>query len=295
MIEIESLPTGVMIGGNGDTGPSVEISTPACGASISLRGGHVLSWQPANCMPVLWLSPAAVFHEGKAIRGGIPVCWPWFGDHPADPNKPSHGFARIREWDLVDVSQGRDGIRVSMALPAIDADLKFWPSKSRPKLTIIAGQELTLILENTNIDAETIEITQALHTYFAIGDIEVIEIEGLQDETYHDKVTDSDDHRQIGAVRFDREVDRIYRHATADIDICDPQYSRRIRVRQHGGSSIVVWNPWIEKTRRLGDMGPDDSYCRMVCVETGSVADQAIKLAPGETHRLKTTISVESL
>lgn len=288
------LPAGVTISQSTTTGPVIEIDTAACTARISLRGGHVLAWHPAGHAPVLWLSPGAVFREGKAIRGGIPVCWPWFAEHPQVPALPSHGFARIRDWTVEEAMTVGNAIRLTLALPENHADAALWPHHSRPRLEVTAGNTLGLVLSNTNIDATPIHLTQALHTYFAIGDIEAVHIDGLQGAAFHDKLTDTDGHIQAGSITFESEVDRIYRHGAGPIQIGDPKQQRTIAIRQTGGQSVVVWNPWIEKTKRLGDMGPDDSYRGMVCVETGSVGADAMTLAPGATHRLETIISVEA-
>ncbi len=286
------LPPGITITRRDDTGPIIEITTPACTARLSLRGAQMLAWQPAGHDPVLWLSPGARFAPGAPIRGGIPVCWPWFADHPEDAEKPLHGFARIRDWHVERITRDGDVTRIDLQLQPHETDATLWSGLSRPKLSIDVGTRLRLRLINTNGNDRPLLISQALHTYLAVGAIGDVEITGLDGATYFDKVTAEADRRQTGAIRFHGEVDRIYRHTKGTVRLVDPRLARTIDIDQIGGDNIIVWNPWIAKTRRLDDMVPDDSYRRMVCIETGSVTDDALKLAPGATHLLETSIGV---
>lgn len=286
------LPEGIVVTGNQTSGPILQIETPTCHARLSLRGGQVLAWQPTTNEPVLWLSDGALFEPDKAIRGGIPVCWPWFADHPNEPNKPLHGFARVRDWELSSATV-RDGeAHLHLKMPLELQDSKLWPHASRPTLEVITGQALRITLAIDNTDPQPITISQALHSYFAVSDIAQVCITGLEGRYYYDKLTNTGHHLQDGAISFEGEVDRIYRHGDGELLLRDPGLNRTIAVRQAGGESIIIWNPWIDKTRRLGDMGNEDAYRRMVCIETGSVADQALTLAPGQSHRLQTDISV---
>ena len=286
------MPDGIIVTGNSTSGPILQIETPTCRARLSLRGGQILAWQPRSHEPVLWLSDGALFEPEKAIRGGIPVCWPWFADHPSDPNKPSHGFARVRDWELRSATVINGEAHLHLALLPDPHDNKLWPHTSRPTLEVTMGQTLRIALSIKNTDRQPITISQALHTYFAVSDIAQVSITGLENRYYYDKLTNTDHHVQDGAIAFEGEVDRIYRHDDRELELRDRGMRRAIVVRQSGGNSIIVWNPWIDKTRRLGDMGGDDAYRSMVCIETGSVAGEALTLDPGQSHRLQTDVSV---
>ena len=290
-----NLPEGVTMDVSNEAGATIAIQNPQCLGRISIRGGQVLGWQPNGHSPVLWVSPGAIFSPGKSIRGGVPVCWPWFANHPTDTLKPMHGFARIRDWRLEGV-QNMGGVTLaSLKLPAHQHDRELWPYSSRPTLNIALSDMLSLRLSLTNTDPEPIVISQALHTYFNVSDIGAIRISGLDGKNFYDKVTNSHDHIQSGDVVFAGELDRIYTHGEGQVELNDPGLKRTIAINQKGGNSIVVWNPWVEKAGHLGDMGPATSYRSMVCIETGSVADGAFTLEPGATHTLETTISVKAL
>lgn len=290
-----NLPRGVTISGTHSTGPILDIDTAACRARVSLRGGQILAWQPAGHQPVLWLSAGARFAPGSSIRGGIPICWPWFADHPTDAAKPSHGFARNRDWLLTSASLVDDGVRLCMRLPATPGDDELWPHSSRPSLEVCAGSSLRLKLDVANVDRHPLTFSQALHSYFSVAEIAQVSIDGLQGASYYDKLTATTHVQPAQAITFAGEVDRIYRHSTGIIRLRDPGLRREVAVQQQGGGSIIVWNPWLEKTQRLGDMGDDMAYRTMVCIETGSVAEQAVELNPGESRELITEISVSGL
>lgn len=286
------LPDGVRITGTAQTGPLLDIASDACEARISLRGGQILAWTPVGQHPVLWMSPGAHTTPGKAIRGGIPICWPWFSDHPSDASKPAHGFARLRDWTLDAVERVGDETRVALSLGRVPEDDGLWPHAPRPTLAISVGAVLRLRLALSNTSQEAIAFGQLMHTYFTIGDIERIEIRGLEGQPYYDQLAGTQDNVESGAIRIDREVDRIYRHGSGAVRLIDVGLKRTIAVQQSGGDNIVVWNPWIDKTLRLADMGDADSYRGMVCIETGSTAGDGIRLAPGQSHVLETSISV---
>ena len=288
-----NLPAGVTMDVNHEAGASIAVQNAHGMGRVSIRGGQVLGWQPHNQQSVLWLSPGAVFAPGKSIRGGIPICWPWFGSHPSEPLKQSHGFARNRDWRLEGVQNVGDATFISLTLPAHNHDQQHWPHGSRPTLNVVMADTLSLRLTLTNIDAAPINISQAFHTYFNISDIGAIRIAGLDGDSFYDKVTNTNDNQQSGDISFDGELDRIYQHADGEIELIDPGLKRSILINQTGGNSIVVWNPWIEKAGNLGDMGPPASYRSMVCVETGSVGDGTILLEPDATHTLETTIAVK--
>ncbi len=257
-------------------------------ATVALQGAQVLGWTQAG-RELLWLSPVARLGTGRAVRGGIPVCWPWFGPHPADASKPAHGFVRTRDWDVVAVeaeaSSGAVTIGLSTRTRAEDHAL--WPHDAEARLTVTLSDRLTLALETRNTGTSPFVLTQALHSYFRVADITAARIEGLDGQTYLDKLDGDARKRQTGAIAIDREVDRIYLGDTGQITLHEGRHS--LAIESQGSASAVVWNPWIEKTQRLGDMGAPDAYRQMLCIETTNAGDDVIQLAPGACHRLTVT------
>ena len=267
-------------------------------ATIDLQGATVTHFRPAGEDPVLWLSTRAVYAPGRAIRGGIPICWPWFGPHPDDPGKPDHGFARNRRWSVLGAAIAEDGatvIRLGLWDDEVTRDL--WPHSFALELEVAVGVALRVSLIARNTGSAPFTCTGALHSYLAVGDVTRIAIHGLEGCAYVDKVDGGAEKVQQGAVTIVGETDRVYRDTVATCTIDDPVLGRRIAVAKRGSRSTVIWNPWQEKARRLTDFD-DDAYPRMLCVEagyprTGVALDDTITIAPGAEHHLETTIGVE--
>lgn len=263
-------------------------------STISLQGAHVMTFEPAGEKPVIWLSPAAKLARGKSIRGGVPICWPWFGAHAIDSTFPAHGFARTVLWQVVASEALSDGsTRITFELPQDLIPAAQWPHACRVRNIVTVGKEMTVELVTENTGQTMFEIGEALHTYFAISDVDKIRITGLDGCTYLDKVDDWQRKTQAGAVTIATEVDRVYMDTDADCVIDDSGYGRAIRIAKRGSCSTVVWNPWIEKAAKMGDFGSDIGYRGMVCVESANAADNLVKVAAGATHSLHVTYSVE--
>jgi glucose-6-phosphate 1-epimerase len=279
----------------GDHGALVASVTNAQGsATIAIQGAQVLTWAPAGDEPVVWLSPDARFKPGKSLRGGIPVCWPWFGPHPEDPSKPAHGFARNLDWTLSEAATVPEGMRLVLRLVPGEAELALWPHQAELSLALTIGERLRLDLTTVNTGAEPLTITQALHTYFEVEDIAEVEVEGLEGCEYIDKTAADARLRQEGPILIEREFNRIYLGCPGDAVIRDRALERAIRVSKTGSTSYVVWNPWAETGAAFGDMG-EDGYRRMLCVETTNAASDVVTVAPGERFTLTTEYSVEPL
>ncbi len=263
--------------------------------TISLQGAHVTAFQPRGQDPVLWVSNQAVYAPGKAIRGGIPVCWPWFGPHPTDPTKPDHGFVRARPWTVRGTAALEDGATEVQLGLADDEDTRaIWPYAFDLQLTVSVGPTLQVALLARNTGSETFVCGGALHSYFVVGDVTSIAIDGLDGCEYVDKVDGGLTKVQEGAVTISAETDRVYEETTTSCAIGDPVMGRRIVVTKEGSRSTVVWNPWRDKARRLTDFGADE-YTQMVCVEVANALDDAVTLVPGDEHQLETTVAVELL
>ncbi|MEW6293466.1 MAG: D-hexose-6-phosphate mutarotase [Pseudomonadota bacterium] len=262
------------------------VKTAYSTATIALQGAHVMTWQPRGQKPVIWLSKAAKFASGKSIRGGVPLCWPWFGPHATEPAYPGHGFARTIPWLLVDAWKLPDGrVRLEFEPVMNDAACAMWPHPSLAKNIVTVGQELEVELATTNTGHAPFMLGQALHTYFEIGAIDQVEIAGLEGCTYIDKVDGGKRKKQKGAVSFAGETDRVYLGTAGCCGIVDPVLKRTLLITSTGSRSTVVWNPGKEKAAKMGDFG-NQGEDRMVCVETANAADDVITLAPGETHRM---------
>lgn len=269
---------------------AIEVKTPFSTASIALQGAHVLTWQPKGHKPVIWLSKAAKFAPGKSIRGGVPLCWPWFGPHATEAGYPGHGFARTIPWLLLEAKKLPDGrVRLEFEPELNETARTQWPHDSQLRYSVTVGQELVVGLATTNTGKTPFQLGQALHTYFEVGDIRQTSIAGLDGCTYIDKVAGGKRKKQKGVVTFDGEMDRVYLGTPGCCGIIDPVMKRTLLITSTGSRSTVVWNPGKEKAAKMGDFGktggkPGED--RMVCVETANAADDVITLAPGETHRM---------
>ncbi len=263
-------------------------------ATVALHGGHVLSFRPRDQAPVLWLSEQCQFKIGHAIRGGIPVCWPWFGNHPSDKAKPAHGFVRTAVWSVSESETLGDGrTRLKLSIADSEATRLLWPHRFRLVIEITVSDNLKVKLMATNTDHKPFICSGALHSYFNISSISNITIKGLAGCAYIDKVDQERRKMQEGAVSIQRETDRIYLDTQADCIIEDRSMHRRIVIAKNGSRTTVVWNPWVEKARRMKDFG-DDEYKKMVCVETVNAGTDVITLAPGNTHTLEGIIRLDS-
>ena len=275
---------------------AARIRNAAGEALVSLHGGQVMAFQPTGEEPVLWVSRECRYAPRTALRGGIPVCWPWFGSHPVDKSQPSHGFARLENW-LVMSAEAVDAAhtRLKLSLGDIPDWRGPWPQASTLSLTVTVGAALELVLTMQNASDQPMRCTTALHTYFNVADVSAIQVTGLDGCRYLDTVTTPWQERiQEGPVTFGHEVDRAYLDTEATCEIHDPGLARRLVIEKSGSRSTVVWNPWIAKSQRMPDFG-DDEYPGMVCVETVNTASDARVIAPGDAHTLAATIHVERL
>lgn len=256
-------------------------------ASIAMQGAQVLSWAPEGEKPVIWLSKEAKFVKGKSFRGGIPICWPWFGPHPSDPALPAHGFARNLDWQLKDRRETEAGTLVVLALAPNESS---WPHQAELEYRIKVGKQLELELVTRNKGSDSFVLGCALHTYFHVSDVRNVKVLGLEETQYVDKVKGGEK-IQEGALTIDSEVDRIYLDTDSSCVIQDPGMNRSIRIAKSGSRSTVVWNPWAEKSEKLGDMGAD-GYLGMLCVETCNAHDDVVTVPATGEHCLRAVYSL---
>lgn len=263
--------------------------------SLTLQGAQLLGWEPWDQEPLIWLSAKAKYQKGKAIRGGIPICWPWFGNVESNSDLPAHGFARNSLWQMKSVEQlPDDAICISLQLMQSEASLKLWPYRCELTISYMFGKNLEIELVSSNLDQSDIELTEAFHTYFHVSHIEHIRIDGLDSVQYIDKLDQGKIKQQNGSIVFNGETDRVYLNTLNKCYIDDPGFKRRIGIEKSGSLSTVIWNPWVEKAKKLGDMDIN-GYRDMVCVESGNMASNSITLKPGEQHKLHTIYSIETL
>jgi glucose-6-phosphate 1-epimerase len=269
----------------------IEIKNNQAEAKIALQGGHVFHYKAKNKAPLLWLSKRAFFKETKAIRGGIPICFPWFGAHKTDPTLPQHGFARTALWNLIlEEEIDADTTRIQLQLTSTKESLKLWEYKFDIRLDITVSSELQIKFIVTNTDTKPFEFTSALHSYFNILDIKNIWVDGLDGSRYIDSLTNKKD-IQKGKLQIEKEVDRVYFDISKTIELHDKNQS--IILSQKGSNSLVVWNPWIEKTKKMIDMSAD-GYRTMLCLETANIGEDSKILEANESHFLELRIAIKS-
>ncbi|MCD9468637.1 D-hexose-6-phosphate mutarotase [Photobacterium iliopiscarium] len=263
----------------------IRIIHPMVEAGISLHGGHLLWFKPTSEKDVIWLSENAEFDLTKAVRGGIPVCWPWFGKAAT----PSHGFARTSEWSLSQHRENENGVIVTLTLEDNQDTREIWPHKFHNQMTFEMNAELNVSLTSTNTDTQPWSFGGALHTYFNIADINNVSITGMGhdylDSTQMGKVCQGSD-----VLTFSAETDRVYTHPQPTIMIDDKNNQRTITVTNDGDNAAVIWNPWQELSINMADMA-NNSFETMVCVES-TIHTPTMELQPGQTHTLSTRIAV---
>lgn len=253
-----------------------EIDNAHAKARIAVQGANVLDYQPKGQEPVIWLSPVASFKVGKSVRGGVPVCWPWFGAHEVDSSKPGHGYARVTPWTLQTVENLDSGaLRLRWQLEESNATRTLWDLDTPVTLDITIGANLQLILTTRNLNDSPVIVSEALHTYFTISDVDKVQVHGLDGCEYYDKVEGMQRKTQTGAVTISSEVDRVYVNTDTECVIEDQGLQRRIHINKQNSQSTVVWNPWVDKANKMGDLG-DDGYRRMLCVESGNALENEV-------------------
>ncbi|MBS1369414.1 MAG: D-hexose-6-phosphate mutarotase [Lentisphaeria bacterium] len=262
-------------------------------AEICLHGAHLMKFTPAGELPVLWMSKSSWFEPGKPIRGGVPVCWPYFGA-AADPALPAHGFARLSEWRVAEVAAEGKATRIALELAPEDvtATPVLFPFELRMEFVIGRILQMTLTMKNCS-ESEQV-VTDALHTYFNVKAAGEISIGGLDGVIYENRVVGAEAFGcvQDGDIRIDCEVDRIYLDTTGAVEIRDPGFNRTILVEKFGSASTVVWNPWVRKSHAMPDFG-DEEYHTMVCIEAVNASKDRRILPPGGTHVLSQKITVK--
>ena len=273
--------------------PFIEVVNDQATALISVYGGQVLAFKPQQVThDLMFVSDAAYYHSGKAIKGGAPICWPWFGPDPAGQGRPNHGFVRNRLWAVQGIQALPNGAtQITLGVSDTDETRALWPHSFALSLEITVGTTLELALITQNRSDLPFDITQALHTYFTVGDISQTTVLGLDGTTYIDKVDDQTVKSQIGPITIAEEVDRIYQGVPSELVIDDQALNRQIRITSSGNQTAVVWNPWVEISAKSGDL-TDDAYQKFVCIETTNAAADVVTVPAQGEYRLTVTYAI---
>ena len=278
--------------------PAVTVKAPSgAEGTVYLHGAHITSWTPestAGGEDLLWLSQKSLWQNEKPIRGGVPICFPWFGPKKDDPAAPVHGFARTRQWNLDNIEQTNDAVTVTLSLASDDATKKLWPADFLLRQRVSFGNSLTISLELTNTGNSPLTAEEALHTYLRVGDVQKVRIHGLDGTHYIDKTDAMKEKPQSGDITITAETDRVYLNTTAAVTIEDTTKQRKITIAKQNSKNTVVWNPWIAKAKAMADFG-DEEWPHMLCVETCNVAQSAITLAPNQSHTMTATITIDRI
>lgn len=271
------------------------VSNKYADVDICMYGAHITSFRPHKSMDMLWMSPESSFEVGKAIRGGIPVCFPWFGPHKTDPEKPQHGFARLMYWEVASTSTNAAGETiVKLELNSSEETKAYWPHDFCAEMTIVVGKTLVATLKVTNTSDEPFDYTCALHSYFSLSAIESISIEGLKGLTYYNQNTGENGIQEEEVLEIQEPITRHYLNTETPIIIADSAFRRRIKVDKKGSKVTTVWNPGAETCAKIGDL-PDDAYETFVCVEATNAFDYPIQLAPGGSFETSAIIGLEEV
>jgi glucose-6-phosphate 1-epimerase len=272
--------------------PPHVVDVHTCTGEIHDQGAQVTRWAPAGAEQVLYVSTSVRLERGVAIRGGVPVCWPWFGPGRVPLMAPAHGFVRTATWELVGRDDTDDAVTFTHRITSDTATSPHWPHAYAVELRSRFGRTLEIRLTSTNTGDVPVDLEEALHAYLAVGDIAKVSVEGLDGTTFFDKVSDTRG-RQSGDLTFSGETDAVFR-TSEPVAVVDRALGRRLVITTDGARNVVVWNPWEEKAAAVPDIGPGD-WRRFVCVEGANVFENAVGLEPGESRTLTYSIGVEEL
>jgi glucose-6-phosphate 1-epimerase len=269
------------------------VSNKYADADICLYGAHITSFRPRSSMDLLWMSPDSNFEVGKPIRGGIPVCFPWFGPHKTDQDKPQHGFARLMYWDVAGTSTNAAGETIArLQLCSSDETKAYWPHDFCAEMTIVVGKTLVATLKVTNTSGQPFDYTCALHSYFNLSAIESISVEGLKETAYFDQLAGENGIQEEDVLEINGPMTRHYLNTETPVIINDSAFRRRIKVDKSGSKVTTVWNPGAETCAKIADL-PDDGYETFICVEATNAFDYPVHLAPGESFETSAIIGLE--
>jgi len=272
----------------------VDISSPLANGQMYVHGAQVTSWHPVGSEEVLFLSTLSRWEEGQAIRGGIPICFPWFRAKADDPHAPAHGFVRTKPWQLYSIVENSIGVAVTMFIESDEQTRRWWPAQFRLVHRVTFGAELKLELVCINTSKTPFHFEEALHTYNRVADIHNVRLQGLDGTSFLDNTDSNKEKTQLGDVSISSQTDAAFINTQNAVDLLDPKIGRRIRLQKAHSSTTVVWNPWEEGASRLRDLG-EGEWKQFACVEASNIIGGAVTLLPGQEHTMSAVLSVAGL
>jgi len=279
--------------GNGGL-PRIQITSSGAEGEMYLHGAQVTSWKPAGNDEILFVSTKSRWQEGQAIRGGIPICFPWFRAKADDPEAPAHGFVRTKSWQIESIVEEGNGVVVCMSIESDRQTLYWWPAQFRLEYRVVFGPELSLELTCNNTGKTDLRFEEALHTYNRVGHVASVGVQGLNSVQFLDNIELNRAKVQHGDVTIASATDNAFLGTNNDVDLIDPQLRRHIRLKKTGSLATVVWNPWQEGAAQLGDLS-DSEWTQFICVEASNILTASVNLAPGEQHKMTAALSVEKM
>jgi glucose-6-phosphate 1-epimerase len=282
-----------IVDGNGGLA-KVRVHSSSSSGEIYLHGAQVTSWTPANAEEIFFLSSQSRWEDGHAIRGGIPICFPWFRAKADDPHAPSHGFVRTKSWGLESVAQVGDAVAVTMTTASGEDTKKWWPADFRLLYRVTFGSELTLELTLANVGSIPARFEEALHCYFSVGSVAAARVRGLDGTHFLDNTRSNEERAQQGDVVLQEQTDNAYINTQSPLVLEDSEKRRRIHIAKENSLTTVVWNPWREGASKLSDLG-NEEWTEMLCVEPCNILNHAVTLAAGQQHTIRARIQVKGL
>jgi glucose-6-phosphate 1-epimerase len=273
--------------------PKIKITGSAASAEIYLHGAQITSWHPVDSSEVIFLSEHSHWQDGKAIRGGIPICFPWFRAKSDNAAAPSHGVVRTKTWELEAVSEKGEAVIVTLSTESDAESRKWWPYDFRLTHKITVDKALIMELTTSNTGSEGFKIEEALHTYNRVSDVKQVSITGLDKTSFLDNRDGNDLKVQQGDIALTRDTDNAYINTGAPVEIADPVLQRRIRLEKQNSATTIIWNPWKDDAAKLADLG-DDEWTQFACVEASNILSAAVTVAPGQKHTMTAIIKVTS-
>ncbi len=276
-----SLTSSKVLYGSAESLPLIKVDSPLCEAVIALQGAQLLEYKPKGALSWLWLSPKATFSKGSAIRGGIPICAPWFGVNQLDPQKPKHGFVRTQEWVLKNISEQSDGtVKLDFEFTSAESDLVIFPFSFQLALSITLSEQVTLSFNILNIGHSIMPFSWAFHSYFGVDNLEEVRVAGLDQQTYLDATDNFFSKRQEGDVQFKGEVDSVYENTNKQQAILGKP---SINIEGEGCPTAIIWNPGIDLAHKMADISATH-FNEFICVERGAAFENSVNIAPNSSE-----------
>ena len=268
----------------------IVLNHPNFDAAFSLHGAHLVHYQKKQQAPLIYTSKVAFFDSNKAIRGGVPICWPWFGNttFSKSNNLPGHGFARINKWTVSQIIETDNGIDISFSFTSNTSTKTMWNHDFELTLTASLSDNIELSLITKNTGDSSFSYGGALHTYLNIADVEQCVVKGLA-ESYSDSLDNKQIKTNTQPLLINKPIDSIYAVNEGEIIVDDNDNKRKIMITNQGNDAVVVWNPWVEGAKGFADM-PDDGYKTMLCIEAAITSEAGTVVKAGQSHTLKTII-----